>query len=66
MEIKLFLEIVLSFLCLLALIIVVIFFIRKKDKGLNIDQLISNYNYQMNKDLETLELGNKKIDEIEK
>ena len=66
MEIIVFLEIVLGFLCLLGLVAVIIFFIRKNDQGMDVDKLIKNANNQMNENLKALDLGNKKIDEIEK
>lgn len=66
MEVIVFLEIVLGFLCLLGLVAVIIFFVRKNDKGIDVDTWIKNANNQMNEDLKVLELGNKKIDEIEK
>ena len=66
MEVIIFLEIVLGFLCLLGLVAVIIFFVRKNDKGIDVDTWIKNANNQMNEDLKVLELGNKKIDEIEK
>ena len=61
-----FLEIILGVLCLLGIVAVIIFFIRKNDKGIDIDKLIRQFNEQKESDLKTLEYGNKKIDEIER
>lgn len=67
MEIILFLEIILGILCILGLIVIVIFFIRKKgDNEFNVYKLINQFNEQMKSDIETLEQGNREIDEIER
>ena len=67
MEIILFLEIILGILCILGLIVIVIFFIRKKDDNeFNVYKLINQFNEQMKSDIETLEQGNREIDEIER
>ena len=66
MEEIVFLELILGFLCLLGLVAIIIFFIRKNDKGIDVEELIDKANNCMKDDLIKLELGNKKIDEIEK
>ena len=67
MEIIIFLEIILGILCILGLIVIVIFFIRKKgDNEFNVYKLINQFNEQMKSDIETLEQGNREIDEIER
>ena len=66
MEVIIFLEIILGILCLFGVIAIIIFFVRKNDKGIDVDTWIKNANNQMSEDLKLLELGNKKIDEIEK
>ena len=67
MEVILFLEIILGILCILGLIVIVIFFIRKKgDNEFNVYKLINQFNEQMKSDIETLEQGNREIDEIER
>lgn len=65
MEIILFLELILLILCFFGVFAVVIFFIRKNDKGPDIDSLIQQYENQMKNDIEILELGNKEIDKLE-
>lgn len=63
MEIKV-LEIILIGLCLFSIIPVIIFFKRRKTPT-NVDMLLELYNNKMESNLEKLNQGNKKIDEIE-
>lgn len=63
MEIKV-LEIILIGLCLFSVIPIIIFFKRRKTPT-NVDMLLELYNNKMESNLEKLNQGNKKIDEIE-
>lgn len=65
MENVIILRFVLFCLCILGLIIVLIFFIRKNDEGIDYYDLIRRLNEQQDKDLKTIKIGNKKIDELE-
>ena len=63
MEIKV-LEIILIGLCLFSVIPIIIFFKRRKTST-NVDMLLELYNSKMESNLEKLNQGNKKIDELE-
>ena len=66
MEAIIFLEIILLFLCILGCCAVVVFFMRKNRKELDVDKLIKQFNNQKESDLEKLKQGNKQIDDIER
>lgn len=59
------LRVLLMSLCGLSVVPILIFMLRKKDPGIDYDKIINQLNDQQDKDLKTLELGNKKIDELE-
>ena len=69
MEVE-FLKILLIILCLISIIPVALFFVRRKEKDTGVDyeqieKIIAIANEQMQLDLKTLDLKNKEIDEIE-
>ena len=59
-------EIVLLILCLIGLIAVVIFFLRKNTETYTEENLIKNLEEQKENNLKLLKEGNKEIDKIEK
>ena len=61
-----FLRIVLAFLCILAIVPVIVFFARKNQPEVDVYKIKKMCDDKMEEDLETLNKGNKKIDEIEK
>lgn len=66
MEEKIVVETILLILCILGIIPVIIFFMRKNDKGLDYYRIIREWNEMEEQNLDTLKLGNKEIDEIER
>lgn len=61
-----YLQIILFGLCALSGIAVLIFALRKNDKGIDYDKIIRELNERKEKDLNTLDIKNKEIDKIEK
>lgn len=61
-----FLRIVLAILCIIAIAPVIVFFVRKNQPEVDVYKIIKMCDDKMEEDLETLNQGNKKIDEIEK
>ncbi|MBQ4584058.1 MAG: hypothetical protein IJA94_04150 [Bacilli bacterium] len=66
MEEKVIVEILLLFLCILGIVPIIIFFMRKNDTGIDYYRIINEWNEMEEQNLETLALGNKEIDNIEK
>jgi len=66
MEEKVVVEILLLFLCILGIVPVIIFFMRKNDTGIDYYRIINEWNEMEEQNLETLALGNKEINNIEK
>ena len=66
MEEKVIVEILLLFLCILGIVPVIIFFMRKNETGIDYYRIINEWNEMEEQNLETLALGNKEIDNIEK
>ena len=61
-----YLQIILFGLCALSGIAVLIFALRKNDKGIDYDKIIRELNERKEKNLNTLDIKNKEIDKIEK
>ncbi len=66
MEEKVIVEILLLFLCILGIVPVIIFFMRKNDTGIDYYRIINEWNEMEEQNLEILAQGNKEIDNIEK
>ena len=66
MEEKVVIETVLLILCVLGIIPVIIFFLRKHDNTVDYYKVINELNEQEEQNLDVLALGNKEIDAIER
>lgn len=61
-----FIEIILLILCFIAIIAVIIFFLRKNNQIYSEENLIKNLEEQKEKNLKFLKQGDKEIDKLEK
>ena len=66
MEEKVVVETILLILCVLGIIPVIIFFLRKNQSDVDYYKVIRELNEQEEQNLDELTLGNKEIDNIEK
>ena len=66
MEEKVVIETILLILCVLGIIPVIIFFLRKHDNTVDYYKVINELNDQEEQNLDALALGNKEIDAIER